>query len=143
MEELFDVYSVETGWQRVGWDEIAAKLDAGFVKAISDDVALIPDLDALSKVYFSRVQQALDAFAKSRGYDSIISAVSYAGSGDMQYAIEGAYCMGLRDSTWKAANKLAADMISGTVEPIAYADFFAALPVASAEWPDADEEDDE
>jgi|GEM_PF-4356145 len=136
MEETFDLYSVETGWVKATWEDIATKLDAGFVKAIPDDVAMIPDLDALSKVYFSRVQQALDAFAQTRGYDGIISAVSYAGSNDEQYAAEGAYCMALRDETWKKANNLAADMISGSIEPMTYAAFLAELPLASAEWPE-------
>ena len=142
MEELFDLYSVETGWVKATWEDVATKRDAGFVGPKEGAEGLVPDLEALVKNYFKSIQGQLDFFARTRGYDGIISAVSYATSTDAQYALEGQYCLKLRDDTWKAANKLAADMVSGTIEPLPEDEFVGQLPCCFAEWPD-DEEDDE
>lgn len=46
------------------------------------------------------VQELLDNFAKTRGYDDIRSACSYAGSSNAQFALEANRCMYLRDMTW-------------------------------------------
>ncbi len=49
-----------------------------------------------------RVQNMLDAFAKERGYDSIISACSYATSKVEKFAMEANICVDLRDAAWSA-----------------------------------------
>lgn len=48
------------------------------------------------------VQQELDAFAKIRGYDGILSACTYATSSFPKFKQEGQYCIDVRDSTWAA-----------------------------------------
>lgn len=42
----------------------------------------------------------LDNFAKTRGYNTILSACSYANSSNSVYQIEGTYALQARDETW-------------------------------------------
>jgi hypothetical protein len=48
------------------------------------------------------VQAHLDSTVKERGYDSILSACSYATSSNAQYAAEGLACAAWRDAVWEA-----------------------------------------
>ncbi|MFH0782936.1 MAG: hypothetical protein V2B20_13450 [Pseudomonadota bacterium] len=52
--------------------------------------------------YTEAVQKRLDDFAKTRGYDNIMSACSYAVSTNEKYASEGKCCIELRDRTWES-----------------------------------------
>lgn len=61
-----------------------------------------------------RVQNMLDAFAKTRGYDSIISAASYASSAVPQFAAEAATCVAVRDAMWGACYAIMSAVQAGT-----------------------------
>lgn len=56
--------------------------------------------------YTARVQARLDGFARSKGYDSVLSACSYASSGNPQFKAEGLRAVELRDLTWAKAQEL-------------------------------------
>lgn len=58
-------------------------------------------------------QAALDAFARTRGYDNILSACTYATSTVPHFASEGQRCVELRDQTWGALYELLADVEAG------------------------------
>ena len=60
-----------------------------------------------------RAQAALDAFAKTRGYDGIMSACTYAGSVVPRFAAEGQCAVNLRDATWSACYQIMAAVKSG------------------------------
>lgn len=60
-----------------------------------------------------RAQAALDAFAKTRGYDGIMSACTYAGSVVPRFAAEGQCAVNLRDATWSACYQIMADVQAG------------------------------
>lgn len=47
-------------------------------------------------------QQRLDDFARTRNYDSILSACTYAASTNATFAAEGQRAVRLRDDTWQA-----------------------------------------
>ena len=53
-------------------------------------------------IIVNAVQRSLDTFAKTRNYDSIMSACTYATSKVAKFAAEGQRCVDLRDETWAA-----------------------------------------
>lgn len=82
------------------------------------------------------VQDALDSFAKTRGYDGIMSACSYSNSTDAQFKLEADYCIVLRDTTWRMGYAILAEVKAG-VRPIpSVEELIAELPTGSAKWPD-------
>ena len=89
--------------------------------------------------YTQVAQNALDAFARTRGYDGIMSACSYASSTDAQFRAEAEYCVTLRDATWRRAYEILDAVIAGTMELPTEEDFLAMLPVADAHWQDEGE----
>lgn len=82
----------------------------------------------------SATQSRLDAFARTRGYDGILSAATYATSSVPKFQSEGQYCVDARDSTWATLYAIMADVQSGNRQmPSGYADIEAELP--ALEWP--------
>lgn len=80
------------------------------------------------------VQKRLDDFAKTRGYDGILSACTYATSGVPKFAAEGQYCVAARDATWGALYTLLDDVQAGKWQmPTEFADVEPLLPVLG--WP--------
>lgn len=80
------------------------------------------------------VQERLDAFARTRNYDGILSACTYATSSVPKFATEGQYAVQARDATWAALYVLLAEVQSGTrPAPASFADVQPLLPVL--EWP--------
>ena len=82
------------------------------------------------------VQSALDNFAKTRGYDGIMSACSYSNSTDAQFKLEADYCIQLRDTTWRMGYAILAEVKAGTRLIPSVEELIAELPVGSAKWPD-------
>lgn len=79
-------------------------------------------------------QDRLDAFARTRNYDGILSACTYATSAVPAFAAEGQYCVAARDQTWAALYALMADVQGGTQPmPEAVEAVMALLP--PLEWP--------
>lgn len=79
------------------------------------------------------VQQRLDDFARTRGYDGILSACTYANSTLPRFAIEGARCVSLRDETWAACYDVLAQVQAGTRPVPTWAELEAELPALT--WP--------
>lgn len=86
--------------------------------------------------YTQVAQSALDTFARTRGYDSIMSACSYATSTDAQFRAEAECCVTLRDATWRRAYEILDAVIAGTMELPTEEEFLTMLPVADAHWQD-------
>ena len=84
----------------------------------------------------SAIQNALDDFARTRGYDDIRSACTYALSADAAFRAEGEYCMALRDATWREAWNLLDEVKAGVRAIPSEAEVMALLPVGSAVWPE-------
>lgn len=79
-------------------------------------------------------QERLDAFARTRNYDGILSACTYATSAVPSFAAEGQYCVAARDQTWAALYTLMADVQGGTLPmPESVEAVMALLP--PLEWP--------
>lgn len=79
------------------------------------------------------VQQRLDDFARTRNYDSILSAATYATSAVAKFAAEGQYAVQARDASWAACYQVMADVQSGTRPMPSVEQVLAELPVLV--WP--------
>lgn len=81
------------------------------------------------------VQNSLDTFAKTRGYDNILSACTYATDIDATFSAEGQYCVGSRGATWRKLYEILDEVNAGIrPEPTCYADIEPELPALN--WPD-------
>jgi hypothetical protein len=79
-------------------------------------------------------QQRLDSFAKTRNYDNILSACTYAADLNPKFATEGQYCVDARGATWTKLLGMLAEVEAGTRPmPSGYADVEGELPVLA--WP--------
>jgi hypothetical protein len=61
----------------------------------------------------NNTQLRLDKFAATKGYDSILSACTYATSHIPQFATEGQYAVSARDTTWAALYSLLGQILAG------------------------------
>ena len=85
--------------------------------------------DQVAAEFVGAIQARLDAFAKTRNYDGILSACTYAASGVPRFAAEGHACVNLRDATWSAAYVILASVQAGTRPmPSSIADIEVDLP---------------
>lgn len=79
-------------------------------------------------------QQRLDDFARTRNYDGILSACTYATSTVPKFKTEGQYCVEARDETWAKLYEIMDEVQSGVrPPPTGYDDIEPELPVL--EWP--------
>lgn len=82
----------------------------------------------------NEAQRRLDAFARTRGYDGILAACTYATSAIPQWAAEGQACVNLRDAMWGALYTIMSEVQAGTRDiPVSIADIEADLP--TLQWP--------
>lgn len=88
----------------------------------------------LEKEITTATQQRLDDFAKTRNYDGILSACTYATSTVQKFQAEGQYCVNARDATWAKLYQIMSDVQAGIRQPpMGYADIEVELPLL--EWP--------
>lgn len=95
---------------------------------------LTADADRVQRKIVASTQQRLDDFAKTRNYDGILSACTYATSPTAQFSTEGQYAVEARDATWAKLYQILAEVQAGTRPmPSGYADIESELPVLA--WP--------
>lgn len=100
-----------------------------------DELAAIAatKLTKLTSEITNAVQNRLDTFARTRNYDGILSACTYATSTNSQFKVEGQYCVDVRDATWAKLYEIMAAVQQGLMPaPTSYADVESELPVL--EW---------
>jgi hypothetical protein len=79
-------------------------------------------------------QARLDAFARTRNYDGMLSLCTYATSTNPTFAAEGQYGVEARDATWAALYAMLAEVEAGTRPvPSGFADIEPELPALV--WP--------
>lgn len=99
-----------------------------------ENTELVEALDACMRDMSSIVQQYLDDFAKLRGYDNIISAISYSTSTVPKFATEGVYAINARDSVWAAAFSYMNEIETNIRQlPVNLSDILTVLPTLA--WP--------
>jgi len=84
-------------------------------------------------LYVTKIQERMDNFAQTRGYDGIASLVTYAGDPDPQLDAEGTYGKNARSATWVKSRAIYADVKSGVRQALTLDELFAELPVLT--WP--------
>jgi len=100
---------------------------------IANSVAVLPARDIQAEIV-TLVQANLDDFAKTRNYDGILSACTYATSSIPKFASEGQYCVNARDNTWTTLYTIMAEVEAGTRPiPTSFTDIEPELPVLT--WP--------
>lgn len=94
-----------------------------------------PEIDlSVQNAIVRQVQDRLDAFAKTRNYDSMLSACTYVTSTVTKFQVEGQYCVEARDATWAALYAMLAEVLSGARPmPGGFAEIESELPVLA--WP--------
>lgn len=93
-----------------------------------------PNLDDLLIAYVAAIQTRLDEFARTRGYDGILNAATYANSTIPKYQVEGEYAMVARDATWLKANEIMNGMVSDSQSIPTIDEVMAELPILA--WPE-------
>jgi hypothetical protein len=94
-----------------------------------------PNPEQIMAEIVEATQKRLDDFARTRNYDNILSACTYATSTVPKFQAEGQYCVNARDNTWAALYAILAEVQAGTRPmPSGYADIEPMLPVL--EWPE-------
>ncbi len=89
---------------------------------------------ALQAAIVAATQERLDAFARTRNYDGILSACTYATSPTPKFAAEGQYCVASRDATWAKLYQILGEVEAGTrPAPSGFADIEGDLPALT--WP--------
>jgi hypothetical protein len=96
--------------------------------------APVPTPEQIQDEIVTATQQRLDDFAKTRNYDGILSACTYAADPNPKFAFEGQYCIDARGATWTKLYEIMAEVEAGTRPmPSGYADIEGDLPVLA--WP--------
>jgi hypothetical protein len=115
----------EDGQWRTAWTQ---------VPLTADEIA--QQQRALQESIVAQTQQRLDDFARTRGYDGILSAATYATSTSPKFAAEGQCCVEARDATWACLYAILAEVEAGQrAAPSSFADIENELPPLV--WPDA------
>jgi hypothetical protein len=92
---------------------------------------------ALRQSIVDATQHRLDDFARTRNYDDILSACTYATSAVPKFAAEGQYAVQARDATWAALYQFMADVQAGTQPvPSGFEDVEPLLPARSGRCED-------
>jgi hypothetical protein len=90
--------------------------------------------EVLKAEIVSAAHAALDSFARTRGYDNILSACTYATDTNPVFAAEGQRCVDLRGQTWATLYTMLAEVEAGQRPvPVSVEEVIALLPVP--EWP--------
>lgn len=114
----------------------AYQLDGGEIKRIYT-VEEIPLEEMAARVVAEiteKTQARLDAFARTRNYDGILSLCTYATSTVPKFAAEGQCGVNSRDATWATLYSILAEVEAGTRPvPSGYADVEQDLPALA--WP--------
>lgn len=114
-------------------DHLSKRVDieTGAIVSYSPPPPPPPTLDAIRYAVVQAVQEHLDAVARSRGYDSILSLCSYATSSVPTFASEGQAGVAWRDAVWSYCNAGLAEVQAGTRPIPTIEELLAELPVIS------------
>ena len=92
-----------------------------------------PTVPELQAFFTQALQGYLDDFARTRNYDTMLSACTYATSTVPRFQKDGQYCVEMRDAVWAVGYALLEKVLSGERDIPTLDEVFAELP--ALEWP--------
>jgi hypothetical protein len=92
-----------------------------------------PTTQQLIEQYTRSIQKRLDNFAKTKGYDSLLSACSYATSSVLAFSSEGQYCVNARDATWNKCYEILEQVNTNIIPLPSLEEIISQLPMLT--WP--------
>jgi len=92
-----------------------------------------PPAAEIIAAYTAAIQKRLDDFARTRNYDGILSAATYATSAVAKFKAEGQYAVEARDATWAKGYEILAAVEAGTRAAPTLDELAAELPALV--WP--------
>jgi len=130
---------VEVGWVKNYTVEPQYDVETGEM-ADPGEFEFVPPpesgLEARVAAYTTAVQDRLDRFAQTRGYDGIMSACTYVTSDVPSFRAEAVYCVTARDNTWATCYQIMNEALAGQ-RPIPALDaLFELLPALM--WPEGE-----
>lgn len=93
-----------------------------------------PGPEDLQKRFTDTIQGHLDAFARTRNYDGILSAATYATSTVDRFLAEGQYAVEARDAVWAKGYEILAEVAGGARPLPTVEEVIAELPGLA--WPE-------
>lgn len=93
----------------------------------------VPTAAEIIANYVAAIQKRLDDFARTRNYDGILSAATYATSAVPKFKTEGQYAVTARDATWAKGYEILAAVEAGTRAAPTLDELAAELPALA--WP--------
>jgi hypothetical protein len=128
--QMFRDDVAEFGGDISEYKDLIAEVEAGIVPPPP------PTSEEITAEIMACTQERLDSFARTQGYNSILSACTYATSTVPQFKSDGQYCVNARDQTWGKLYDLMAQVKAGKRPmPSGYAAIEAELP--PLKWPTA------
>jgi hypothetical protein len=131
LEAIVHMYAPVAYWLEQEAQVVVPEIGAS--GAIEPQEPSPPTQEETIKVFTDAVQARLDAFARTRNYDSILSACTYATSMNPKFAAEGQYCVEARDATWVKCYEVFHAVQSGQRPIPSWEELEAELP--PLEWP--------
>lgn len=126
----FGQLRADLGADAAQYESLIAEVEATYVPP--EPEPMTPE--KLQELVVQATQAHLDNFARTRNYDGILSACTYADSSVPKFAAEGQYAVQARDATWAALYVLLAEVQAGArPAPASFDDVQPLLPVL--EWP--------
>ena len=102
--------------------------------ALEEPPVIKPSPEELQAHYCQLAQDMMDARARERNYDGIMSVCSYATSSFPKFATEAAACVAWRDAVWAKCYELLDAVKTGGMDIPSEEDFLGMLPAFV--WPD-------
>jgi hypothetical protein len=113
------------------------RMESMLASALPEGTTILPFVkspEQLQAEIVAATQKRLDDFARTRNYDGILSACTYATSTVPKFAAEGQYCVTARDATWASLYTILGEVQAGTRPvPSGYEDIEGDLPALV--WP--------
>lgn len=118
-EKLVEKVILDNGQWILSYDVVP--MDAAEIALVNQELEI---------QYRDQTQMSLDNFARTRGYDNVLSLTTYATSSNLLYQKEGARGVELRDATWTAFYNIL-DQVKAGLRPMpeSYEEIRSELPI--------------